>query len=105
MTAAIEETNRRREIQAQYNLDNHITPLSIDKPIRLQLVKRDKAAKESNTNVSDLILQTKAERTNFTPEDRLNRLKYLEKEMRKAAKNWDFESAAALRDLISSLKD
>ena len=82
MEYAIKETNRRRKIQSEYNEKNNITPKSIVKEIR-NVIEVTKAIKEEISEKIDEI-----------PIEKLKR------EMKKAAKELDFERAAFLRDEI-----
>ena len=92
MKFAISETARRREIQEEYNTLNNITPTTIQKGIRESIsVKLDLT--EDVKNISDL---TKKQKLKFITD--------LEKEMRKAAKQLDFEKAAETRDFILELR-
>jgi excinuclease ABC subunit B len=93
MKAAIEETTRRREIQSKYNLDNGIVPKTIIKEIRAPIRNSDDNVKE-NIN-----LAKRGSRSEIQ-----NRIKELEKQMKQAAHDFDFERAAELRDIIFELK-
>ena len=84
MQSAIDEINRRRKIQEDYNKKNHITPSAIIKDIR------DWGFSKKEDIVEEFYL--------------VNDKKLLEKEMKIAAKNLDFERAAELRDLIDKIK-
>lgn len=109
MQVAISETARRRRVQIQYNLDNSITPISINKPIRDQLIARDK---KDETALQHLQIQfgketvdlTKLVPSSFTPEEKKQLIKTLTKQMKQAALDLDFETAATLRDSIHSLQ-
>ncbi|RUM27932.1 MAG: excinuclease ABC subunit B [Aquifex sp.] len=95
MEKAIQETNRRRKIQEEFNKRHGITPKSIKKPVKELL------AIEELDYVSvpeELPKGVKSE------EDILKRIEKLEKEMWKYAKNWEFEKAAKVRDEIKRLK-
>ena len=93
MKAAIDETNRRRAIQERYNDENGIIPRTIVKEIRPPI-------HNSDDEVSEMIkLSKKGSRTEIQ-----KHVKDLEKQMREAAKNFDFERAAELRDIILELK-
>ena len=100
MTFAISETQRRRKLQTQHNLDNDITPQSIVKDIR-DITDRVKQAEptvladEGEPFGADMGL----------PKDELTRIvKDLERQMKKAARELEFESAAQLRDQIVDLR-
>ena len=93
MKTAIDETNRRREIQQAYNKENNIIPQTISKDIKEPLsIKED---------YKDYI-NSKTNKINKKQKEQL--LKDLEKEMKAAAKDLDFERAAQLRDIIFELK-
>lgn len=105
MQAAIDETTRRRQVQKKYNSDHGITPMSIDKPIREQLIKRekpeDKEKEKKNRKILDFAQFDKA---SMTPQDKSKAITHLTKRMKQAAKDWDFETAAKLRDFIAGLQ-
>ena len=95
MKIAIDETNRRRSIQEEYNKKNNITPRSIVKQI--SEVISSKETKEMVKKYSKKNKHTKAEREKM--------MASIEKEMRQAAKELNFERAAELRDILYELKD
>ncbi len=96
MRAAIEETNRRRSIQQAYNEEHGITPQTIKKAVR-DLISVSKAiAKE------ELRLEKDPESMSDKELDDL--IAKIEKNMKKAAMELDFESAAELRDKMTELK-
>jgi excinuclease ABC subunit B len=89
MKAAISETNRRRAIQKAYNDENGIVPETIIKEIHLPI-------KNIETEIEKMDkLSSAASRSEIEKE-----IKRLEKEMRNAAKEYDFERAAEIRDII-----
>ena len=96
MDKAIKETNRRREIQEKYNEEHGITPTTIKKAVR-DLISISKEA-ESKTQM----LEKDPESMSRKEIERF--VKKLEKQMRKAAADHDFESAAELRDQMMQLK-
>ncbi|MFE6166358.1 excinuclease ABC subunit UvrB [Viridibacillus arvi] len=98
MTKAIDETNRRRTIQAAYNEEHGITPRTIQKEIR-DVIRATQAAEEQETYVTKVLKGKK-----LTKQERETLLLSLEKEMKDAAKALDFERAAELRDTILELK-
>lgn len=98
MTKAIDETNRRRIIQAAYNEKHGITPRTIQKEIR-DVIRATQAAEEQETYVTKVLKGKK-----LTKQERETLLLSLEKEMKEAAKALDFERAAELRDTILELK-
>ena len=91
MRKAIDETNRRRVIQLAHNEANNITPMSIIKPIP--------EAIQITTSNGDL-----KEPSKLNKEEKELLVKNLDKEMKQAAKELDFERAAMLRDLMMELK-
>jgi len=98
MRRAIEETNRRRRIQMQYNLEHNITPQSIIKPIDMSLVAIAEADYVTVPKEPDI---PEAE---MTPEEIERTIQELETRMREAARKFEFEKAAELRDRIKELK-
>ena len=95
MDRAIKETNRRREIQEQYNEKHGITPKTILKEVR-DVIEATKVAEET--------VEYKAEEKMSKKEKEKLIKKYTE-EMMDAAKNLQFERAAQLRDMIEQLKN
>ncbi|HOQ43944.1 MAG TPA: excinuclease ABC subunit UvrB [Bryobacteraceae bacterium] len=97
MRAAINETNRRRRIQTAYNEANNITPQSIVKPIDMSLV----AIAEADY----VTVPIEEEETEEIPPEQMSRyITELEEKMREAARKFEFEKAAQLRDRIKALK-
>ena len=104
MQRAIDETDRRRGIQSQFNKANNIKPMSIKKAIKETL------------DDDNYISNKKLEKISFTPKVKkkfphidqsnvVNVVKELEKEMFKCARELEFEQAAKIRDQITSLQD
>ena len=87
MQSAINEINRRRKIQIAYNKKNRITPKTITSDIRNWGFSKGPSADSRQGSIAEEF---------FAINDR----KLLEKEMKIAAKNLDFERAAEIRDLI-----
>ena len=99
MKKAIDETNRRRAIQEEYNRQHNITPVSVTKGIQETLYE----ISEADYVTIPAVKETADE---YIQEDKLaGVLKSLEKEMKEAAKKLEFERAAELRDKIRSLKE
>jgi excinuclease ABC subunit B len=97
MQKAIAETNRRRAKQEAYNLENNITPQSIVKPVDMQLVKIIEA--------DYVTIPVDEAADDISSEEQLAKtIAQLEAQMREAAKKFEFERAAALRDRIRTLK-
>ena len=90
MKNAIEETQRRRNIQQKYNEENKITPKTIIKEIR-EVISNTTEEKESKT-------------TKTSKKELEKNIALIEQEMREAAKNLDFERAMELRDILFELK-
>ena len=102
MNHAIDETNRRRAKQMDYNKENNITPMSIVKSVDMELA-RIVEADYISVPVDDASLDAAA--AGVKNEQQLAELlQQLEKQMREAAKKFEFERAAQLRDRIRSLK-
>ncbi|WP_142415164.1 excinuclease ABC subunit UvrB [Hathewaya massiliensis] len=98
MDKAISETNRRREIQMKYNEEHGITPKTIYKDIREIIEATTSAEEEEQYNISEPIVEG-------NKEEILSLIDEYEKDMKEAAKNLEFEKAAELRDIITSLKN
>ena len=98
MRKALVETGRRRAVQLEYNERNHITPQSIVKPIDMSLV----AVAEGDYVTVPLESDEEAEA--MTPEQRMKFIGELEQGMREAARKFEFEKAAQLRDRVKTLK-
>ena len=97
MRRALSETGRRRQTQLEYNERNHITPQSIIKPIDMSLVA---VAEGDYVTVP---LEVDEEVDNLTPEQRVRFIGELEERMREAARKFEFEKAAQLRDRVKAL--
>jgi excinuclease ABC subunit B len=98
MKQAIGETNRRRAKQEAYNRENNITPVSIVKSVDMQLA-RIVEADYVTVPLDDVVIGEVS-----TEAELATAISQLESQMREAAKNFEFERAAALRDRIRSLK-
>ena len=96
MRAALDETQRRREVQMAYNEEHGITPKTIQKAVRdLISVSRKVAASE---------LQMEKDPESMSEKELEKLIKELEKQMKKAAADLNFEAAADLRDKLIELK-
>ena len=104
MNAAISETNRRRAKQIKFNEDNGITPVSIHKAIRdiTDQLSSDAKDKALGVGESKADYRTKHDKTSRGELQKI--ISEMEKQMKEAAKNLDFEKAAALRDEMYELK-
>ena len=89
MDKSIKETMRRREIQNKYNQENGIIPKTIIKSIK-EVISNE--------------IEEKIENVKLSKKEKENMLIRIEKEMREAAKNMDFERAMELRDILFELK-
>jgi excinuclease ABC subunit B len=98
MRQAIGETNRRRAKQQAYNLEHNITPMSIVKSVDMQLARIVEAdyitVPVGDTAIGEITNEAELQQA----------IVQLEAQMREAAKNFEFERAAALRDRIRALK-
>jgi excinuclease ABC subunit B len=98
MKRAIDETNRRRGIQEIYNRENGITPQTIVKPIEATLITASEADYfKVPTEIEEL--------EDYSPANIEATIARLETEMRGAAKRFEFEKAAELRDRIKVLRE
>ena len=95
MKEAMEETDRRRTKQLEYNKENKITPISIKKNIE-QIIE--------NTAEQDHVTVDIANTKEMVGKDLANHIKNLEKKMNEFASKLEFEDAAKLRDEINRLK-
>ena len=96
MKSAIDETNRRREIQQKYNTEHNITPQSIRKAVRDLISISKEVAKEEVAFEKDPESMEREELEKWVAT--------LQKKMKKAAADLDFETAAELRDKMIELK-
>ena len=94
---AVEETNRRRRIQREYNLVHHITPKTIYKSTEEVL----KATAVADSKVSE---EKKLPLDYLFKMEREERIEALEKAMAEAARRLEFEKAAQIRDELRRLK-
>jgi excinuclease ABC subunit B len=98
MRRALDETNRRRKVQVEYNERNGIVPQSIVRPIDMSLVA---VAEGDYVTVP---LESDEEVENLTPDERVKFIGELEERMREAARKFEFEKAAQLRDRVKALR-
>ncbi len=91
MKIAIDETNRRRNIQEKYNKEHNIVPKTIIKEIR--------------DAITNEVEEQKIEKKEYSKKELNNMIIRLETEMKEAASRLDFERATELRDIIFELKD
>jgi excinuclease ABC subunit B len=98
MAQALAETNRRRQIQEKYNLENNITPQSIRKQIDEVMTSMYERDYLDYTRISE------EKAVYLSPEMRKKKMEELEKLMKEAARNLEFEKAARFRDELVKLK-
>lgn len=98
MQAAMDETARRRAIQMQYNAEHGIVPKTVKKAIR-DVITMTTKPKESTKALND-----KLDFDELSKPEQREMIARLEEQMKTAAKNLDFEDAAALRDTVMELK-
>jgi excinuclease ABC subunit B len=99
MKDAIEETNRRRTIQVQYNKDHHIVPATIVKGVR-DITERIRSAAVAENRAEYNVLPP----AQLPKRELATMIKELEKQMKEAAQALEFEKAALLRDEIMELR-
>ena len=111
MQRALDETNRRREIQRAYNTEHGITPVGVTKSIEeVRFITRVADARDgSEAREEDRTSRKKQQRVaeaakHYGTADLPALIAKLEEEMREAAKNLDFESAARLRDELFDIR-
>ena len=96
MRLAIEETKRRRAIQMKYNEEHGITPKTIQKSVRDAITIFKKVASEE--------MRMEKDPESMSPKELEKLIKDVEKQMKKAAAELNFEAAAELRDKLIELK-
>ena len=99
MRRAIEETTRRRRTQLNHNEEHGIVPQSIVKPIDMSLVAIAEA------DYVTVPLEADEEVEELTPEQRGRLIAEMEERMREAARKFEFEKAAQLRDKVKALRE
>jgi excinuclease ABC subunit B len=95
MIETIEETNRRRKIQEEYNKKCGITPKTVSKEVKDLISLEELGILEIYNQLPDDI---------NSEEDLMKKIEQLEKQMWDYAKNWEFEKAAEIRDQLEKLK-
>lgn len=103
MSRAIEETNRRRAIQLQYNIDNNVEPVTIKKEVRETIRSYDQVA-DITAQYSEETQGAVMDGSPVRVEDIPVLIAAMEKEMKDLAKAMEFEKAANVRDEIESLR-
>ena len=110
MQRAIDETERRRDIQETFNIENNITPVGIKKEVNDIMdgvnatpgkSRRGKGTKNSEPSIASFADSPE----DLSPKELAKKIKSLEKSMFEHSKNLEFETAAAIRDQLSQLKE
>ena len=101
MRQAIEETQRRRQIQMRYNEEHGLSPQTIRKAIHDIIIRKSEEKRQTEQQNIDII---KADFNIVIPAQRKKLIKRLEEQMLEHAKNLEFEQAAVVRDEIEELK-
>src|SRR6476620_9166022 len=106
MERAINETNRRREMQRAYNAEHGITPLGVTKSIdQVRFITRVADAREAReAREEDRTRRVSESRPGYNAKDTASLIAELEKEMKEAAASLDSETAARLRDQLFEIK-
>jgi excinuclease ABC subunit B len=112
MQLAVDEVGRRRKVQLDYNTKHNITPQSILKPVREKLVEHEEEPvikldpkqiiKGKLLDAADVDMDKVDQ---LMPQEKTKLLKLMTKQMQTAAKEWDFELAAKIRDRIRQIQD
>ncbi len=105
MKAAIEEVERRREIQIAHNKKYKITPINIDKSVRARLIEKQKEDTDEKSKMSVDFLIRMGNKDVLLPDEKESLIKKLRKEMKLSAERLDFETATLLRDQIKSIQE
>ena len=103
MSRAIDETERRRAKQIAFNADHNITPRTIRKAVA-DILEGATPGAPMRAQEYARVAEDMAEYANLTPSQMARKIKALEKEMYKHAKDLEFEKAAAVRDRIRELQ-
>ena len=125
MQRAIDETDRRRAVQEAYNIEHNITPKSVSKDVK-ELIELTKIEEDMVTNGKDFSLKKGKKKSSttgmdhghepyaqdistpkvadITPEELFNKIEELDRQMKAAAKQLEFEKAAKLRDQLGELR-
>lgn len=101
MRMAIDEVDRRRKIQLDYNEEHNITPKSVEKSIRAKLVEQEK--EEEKIESIDTLIKF-SEKDVLLADEREELIKKMRRFMKEAAQNLDFETAIQLREKIKKIQ-
>jgi len=103
ITQAVDEINRRRKYQVEYNTKNNITPKTIYKPIREKIVDQDEKNLFYDRDFDSKYLD-EIDIESLTPFDKKKLVKKMEKEMKNQAENLNFELAIKIREKVKELQ-
>lgn len=125
MQRAIDETDRRRAVQEAYNVEHNITPKSVSKDVK-ELIELTRIEEDMVTDGKDILLKKGKKKSStegmdhghepyaqdistpkvadITPEELFNKIEELDRQMKAAAKQLEFEKAAKLRDQLGVLR-
>ena len=125
MQRAIDETDRRRAVQEAYNIEHNITPKSVSKDVK-ELIELTKIEEDMVTDGKDFSPKKRKKKSSttgmdhghepyaqdiftpkvadITPEELFNKIEVLDRQMKAAAKQLEFEKAAKLRDQLGELR-
>ena len=125
MQRAIDETDRRRAVQETYSIERHITPKSVSKDVK-ELIELTRIEEDMVTDGKDILLKKGKKKSStegmdhghepyaqdistpkvadITPEELFNKIEELDRQMKAAAKQLEFEKAAKLRDQLGILR-
>jgi excinuclease ABC subunit B len=98
MRRAIEETERRRRIQEEFNRKHGIVPKSVERKIDSSILE------DAGVTVFQKLRKKGVENVPRNESELIEEIARLEREMKEAAKNWEFERAAEIRDRIKELR-
>ena len=104
MKKAIDETDRRREKQQAYNKAQNITPFGVSKPVK-DVMEGAYGADGGKKGFFGKVAEVSAGYEHLTPAQAAKKMKKLEQEMYKLAKNMEFEEAAKVRDELRRLQN
>ncbi len=104
ITEAVEEINRRRKYQVEYNTKHNITPKTIYKPIREKIVNQDEKSLFLTLDFDSRYLD-EMNIDSLTPFDKKKLIKKMEKEMKNQAENLNFELAIKIREKVKEIKN
>lgn len=109
MKAAIEEINRRRAYQLDFNRKHDITPMTVTKPLRERIIDGSESTAvwdtlDTNSLIHDTNYDIQNLNQSLAPRDRIRWIKKLERDMKKLASDMQFELAIQVRDKLRELK-